>query len=75
MNEQIERISKTVSQFLEWASVENTQQKDNLFAIRMSKSIEDQIINPIKVFSPVLIWELKILISNNADSDIACTRK
>ena len=45
MNEQIERISKTVSQFLEWASVENTQQKDNLFAIRMSNSIEDQIIN------------------------------
>ncbi len=45
MNEQIERISKTVSQFLEWASVENTQQKENLFAIRMANSIEDQIKN------------------------------
>lgn len=43
MNEQIERISNIVSQFLEWASVENTQQKDNLFAIRIRGSIEDQI--------------------------------
>lgn len=41
MNEQIERISNTVSQFLEWASVENTQQKNNLFALRISNTIED----------------------------------
>lgn len=43
MHEQIERISNIVSQFLEWASVENTQQKDNLFAIRIASSIENQI--------------------------------
>lgn len=41
MNEQIERISNTVSQFLEWASVENTQQKNNLFALRIATTIED----------------------------------
>lgn len=45
MNEQISRISNTVSQFLEWASVENTQQKSNLFAIRIRSSIEDRVRN------------------------------
>jgi two-component system sensor histidine kinase QseC len=43
MKDQIERISIIVSQFLEWASVENTQQKDNLFGLRIASSIEAQI--------------------------------
>lgn len=51
MNEQIERISKTVTHFLEWASVENIRPKDNLFAIRMSQAIEDQIMNLERTYS------------------------
>lgn len=43
MKDQIERISIIVSQFLEWASVENTQQKDNLFALRIASAIEAQL--------------------------------
>lgn len=50
MNEQIGRISNTVSQFLEWASVENTQQKDNLFAIRIRSSIDDQVRNLERIY-------------------------
>lgn len=50
MNEQIERISQTVSQFLEWASVENSQQKDNLFAIRIAKAVEDEIFNLERIY-------------------------
>ncbi|MBY0414919.1 MAG: HAMP domain-containing histidine kinase, partial [Bdellovibrionales bacterium] len=67
MNEQIQRISSTVSQFLEWASVENTQAKDNLFAIKIVNVI-DEIISGIGRIHPERISYLKtedfVVISN-----------
>lgn len=67
MNEQIQRISNTVSQFLEWASVENTQQKDNLFALRIVSSIETQVNNLERIYPGRINYILKedfIVISN-----------
>lgn len=57
MNEQIERISNTVSQFLEWASVENTQQKDNLFAIRIISSVENQIEGLARLYPERILFQ------------------
>ena len=59
MNEQIGNISKTVSQFLEWASVENTQQKNNLFAIRIRSTIEEQIRNLERIYPGRIDYLLK----------------
>lgn len=67
MQEQIERISNTVSQFLEWASVENTQQKENLFAIRIRSAVEDQIQSLNRIHHDRLIYNAKedfVVISN-----------
>lgn len=67
MNEQINRISTTISQFLEWASVENAQQKDNLFAIRITSSIEDQVKNLERLFPGRIKYQPKedfMVISN-----------
>ncbi len=51
MHEQIERISNTVSQFLEWASVENIQSKDNLFALRMA-NINQTLVDELERVYP-----------------------
>ncbi|MDO9183218.1 MAG: HAMP domain-containing sensor histidine kinase [Bacteriovorax sp.] len=59
MNEQIHRISNTVSQFLEWASVENTQQKDNLFALRIVSSVEAQVNNLERIYPGRINYLLK----------------
>lgn len=67
MNEQIGRISNTVSLFLEWASVENTQQKDNLFAIRIASSIQDQANNLERLYPGRINYQVKedfVVISN-----------
>lgn len=67
MNEQIERISNTVSQFLEWASVENTQQKENLFALRVTSSIEKQIEGLERLYPERIEYKIKedfIIIAN-----------
>lgn len=67
MNEQINRISNTVSQFLEWASVENTQHKDNLFALRIASSIENQINNLERLYPGRINYQTKedfVVISN-----------
>jgi signal transduction histidine kinase len=67
MKDQIERISIIVSQFLEWASVENTQQKDNLFALRIANSIETQCEGLERIFTGRLNYKTKeefMVISN-----------
>jgi len=67
MKNQIERISVTVSQFLEWASVENTQQKDNLFALRIASSIEAQLDGLQRLYPGRIEYNVKkdfVVISN-----------
>lgn len=67
MKDQIERISITVSQFLEWASVENTQQKDNLFALRIANSTEGLLVGLERLFPRRIEYKTKedfMVISN-----------
>lgn len=67
MKDQIDRISIIVSQFLEWASVENTQQKDNLFALRIANSIETQSEGLERLYPGRLVYKVKedfMVISN-----------
>lgn len=60
MNEQIDRISNTVSQFLEWASVENIQSKDNLFALRMSSTVQSLINELERVYPGRIVFKSTI---------------